>query len=332
MLTCFNLLILFRPDFLKTVNWPKLRFGQQPVVSCIPYTLCGNNPLMARPLRIEYSGSVYHITSRGNARQDIFDDDPDRNLFLDTLAKVINRYNWLCHAYCLMDNHYHLVIETPEGNLSEGMRQLNGIYTQAYNWRHRSVGHIFQGRYKAILIQKESHLLEVCRYVILNPVRAHMVEQPGRWKWSSYRATAGNGKIPFWLSVDWVLVQFGTRRYSTSRRYRRFVRDGIGQPSIWEGLKGQALLGEGEFVEKLLGYVRGYEDIKEIPRSQRYLDRPSLERLFAGRFSRRQSEGLIARAVHRYGYIQREVAEHLGLHYATVSRLANPVVNTRYKT
>lgn len=287
---------------------------------------------MARPLRVMYPGAIYHITSRRNARHDIFDDDPDRNLFLDTLAKVINRYNWLCYAYCLMDNHYHLVIETPEGNLSEGMRQLNGIYTQAYNWRHRTVGHIFQGRYKAILVHKESHLLEVCRYVVLNPVRARTVERTERWKWSSYRATGGMGKSPFWLSVDWMLSQFGTRRYSASRHYRRYVRDGIGQPSIWEGLKDQALLGDGEFLEKLLGYVRGYEDIKEIPRSQRYLDRPSLERLFTGKLSRRRRDSLIVRAVHRYGYSQREVAEHLGLHYATVSRLANPVTDTRNKT
>ena len=159
-----------------------------------------------------------------------------------------------------------------------------------------------------------------------------MVERPERWKWSSYRATAGRGKNPYWLRVDWVLGQFGTRRYSASRHHRRFVLEGIGEPSIWEGLKGQALLGEEEFVEKLLGYVRGYEDLKEIPRSQRYLDRPSLERLLAGRLIRRRRDGFIVRAVHRYGYSQREVAEHLGLHHATVSRLANPIENTRNKT
>src|SRR3990172_2619948 len=130
---------------------------------------------MARPLRIEYNGAVYHVTSRGNERKNIFKDDEDRLLFLDTLKKVSEKYNWLCHAYCLMNNHYHLVIETPDGNLSRGMWQLNGVYTQRYNARHYSVGHIFQGRYKAILIQKDSHLLEVSRYVVLNPVRAKAV-------------------------------------------------------------------------------------------------------------------------------------------------------------
>ncbi len=124
---------------------------------------------MARPLRIEYSGAVYHITSRGNEKKPVFRDEEDRCTFLDILERVNKRYNWICHAYCLMDNHYHLLIETPDGNLSMGMRQLNGVYTQLFNKRHKRTGHLFQGRYKAILIQKDSHLLEVCRYVVLNP-------------------------------------------------------------------------------------------------------------------------------------------------------------------
>ena len=111
---------------------------------------------MARPLRVEFDGASYHVTSRGNAREDIFDEDGDRKAFLEILGKVVNRFNWLCHAYCLMDNHYHLVIETPEANLSKGMRQLNGIYTQVYNRRHRSVGHVFQGRTKPSLFKRRA--------------------------------------------------------------------------------------------------------------------------------------------------------------------------------
>jgi putative transposase len=126
---------------------------------------------MARPLRIEYDGAFYHLTSRGNERKAIFKDDTDRQLFLDSLSQVTERFHWLCHAYCLMDNHYHLVVETPDANLSQGMRQLNGVYTQAYNRRHRRVGHLFQGRFKGILVQKESHFLEVCRYVVLDERR-----------------------------------------------------------------------------------------------------------------------------------------------------------------
>ncbi len=146
---------------------------------------------MARPLRIEYPGAVYHVTSRGNEKKAVFKDDQDRELFLKILAEVNKRYHWFCHAYCLMDNHYHLLIETPEGNLSLGMRQLNGVYTQAFNKKRNRTGHLFQGRYKAILIQKDNHLLEACRYVVLNPVGARLVERPEDWKWSSYRATVG---------------------------------------------------------------------------------------------------------------------------------------------
>ena len=137
---------------------------------------------MARPLRLEYPGAVYHITSRGNARNDIFIGDNDREDFLTILGGMIKRYNWLCHAYCLMDNHYHLLIETVDPNLSQGMRQINGVYTQTFNRNHRRVGHVFQGRYKAIHVEKNSHLMELCRYVVLNPVAAGMVSRPELWK------------------------------------------------------------------------------------------------------------------------------------------------------
>jgi len=163
---------------------------------------------MARPLRIEFEGAVYHITTRGNARSSIFFTDSDRHAFVEILAEAVDRYNWLCHAYCLMTNHYHLLIETPERSLSRGMRHLNGVYTQCMNRRHKRTGHMFQGRFKSILIQKESHLLEVARYVVLNPVRADMVARPGDWPWSSYAATAGQGPIPHFLTVAWILAQF----------------------------------------------------------------------------------------------------------------------------
>ena len=159
---------------------------------------------MARPLRIEYPGAVYHATSRGNEKKPIFKDDHDRESFLAILTRVNKRYHWICHAYCLMDNHYHLLLETPDGNLSLGMRQLNGVYTQAFNRRHNRAGHLLQGRYKGILVQKDSHLLEVSRYVVLNPVRARMAETADAWKWSSYRATAGGAGHPPLLTTAWM--------------------------------------------------------------------------------------------------------------------------------
>jgi hypothetical protein len=137
-----------------------------------------------------------------------------------------------------MDNHYHLLVETPDANLSKGMRQLNGIYTQLYNRRHRRPGHIFQGRYKAILVDKDNYLLELCRYVVLNPVRARLVELPEHWEWSSYAATAGLKKVPEYLSVDWILGLFGTNRTTVQTHYRKFVKGGINRKSPWEKLQG----------------------------------------------------------------------------------------------
>src|SRR4030042_35639 len=147
---------------------------------------------MARPLRIEFPGALYHVTARGNARQDIFLDDDDRLLFCSVLERVVSRFHLLLHAYCLMNNHYHLLVETPEGNLSKGMRQINGVYTQQLNRRYNRVGHVLQGRYKAILVDKDNYLLELSRYVVLNPVRAGLVKQPSRWAWSSYHAMVGH--------------------------------------------------------------------------------------------------------------------------------------------
>ena len=130
---------------------------------------------MARPLRIEYAGALYHVTARGNAQGDIYLCDDDRLEFLSLLANGCQRHEWLCHAYCLMDNHYHLLIETQAATLSKGMKYLNGTYTQAFNRRHKRVGHVFQGRYKAVLVEKEAYLVELSRYIVLNPVRARMV-------------------------------------------------------------------------------------------------------------------------------------------------------------
>ena len=278
---------------------------------------------MARPLRIEYDGALYHVTSRGNEKKPIFRDEEGRKVFLTVLKYVNDRYNWLCHAYCLMNNHYHIVIETPDGNLSKGMRQLNGVYTQIFNRRHHRVGHIFQGRYKAIVIQKESHLIEVCRYVVLNPVRAKTVKSPEEWRWSSYRATAGFEKPHSCLTIKWVLGQFGSKIGQARQRYREFVKSGIGEEPIWSNLKGQILLGEDNFVEKFKGYLKGHEDIKEIPKSQRYINRPTLDNLLKERELKNKHvrDKKILEATEKYGYSQKEVADYLKMHYSTISRV-----------
>jgi len=276
---------------------------------------------MARPLRIEYPDAVYHVTSRGNARSDIFHSDQDREEFLFILDTVVRRFNWLCHAYCLMGNHYHLIIETPDGNLSLGMRQLNGIYTQKYNYLHGKTGHVFQGRYKAILVEKESYLLELCRYVVLNPVRAKIFSKPEEWKWSSYHYTAGIKKAPGYLTTDWILGHFSKNKTEAQKLYRKFVKEGINANSPWNELQGQILLGEKTFIEKYLKRLHGKEQIKEIPRIQRYLNRPKLADLFCKEDTKKVRDKNIHAAHVRYGYRLNEIAAYLGIHYTTVSKV-----------
>lgn len=277
---------------------------------------------MARQLRLEYPGAVYHVTSRGNARNPIFTDDEDRNAFLRILHAVVNRFNWHCHAYCLMDNHYHLMIETPEGNLSRGMRQLNGVYTQSYNRRHGRVGHLFQGRFKAIVVEKESYLLQLCRYIVLNPVAASLVGEPEDWNWSSYRATAGLAPVPDGLTVDWLLGQFGRNRATAQNRYREFVTDGSGISDPWSALVGQVFLGTEGFAERLTPLMAEQKRFTEIPRKQRYATRPSLTDLLGAtrKVGREENDQTIHRACAVYGYTHKEIADYLGVHYATVSR------------
>jgi REP-associated tyrosine transposase len=286
---------------------------------------------MARPLRIEYPGAVYHVTSRGNEKKVIFKDDQDRRMILALLHRTNTRYHWICHAYCLMDNHYHLVIETPEGNLSLGMRQLNGVYTQWFNQRHDRVGHLFQGRYKAILIQKETHLLEVCRYVVLNPVRAHTIDGPEDWPWSSYRATAGQEHPHPCLTINWVLDQFSSKRDEAEQEYGRFVQQGINQKTIWSAVKGQALFGDDAFVGSVAQQLSKHKDTPDISKKQRYANRPNLEKIFTEHVLRNkpQRNRKIAEAVEQYGYTQRAIADHLQMHFTYISQIVKQQQQTQ---
>jgi len=278
---------------------------------------------MARPLRLEYPGAVYHVTARGNARQPIFLGDEDRLAFLEVLGSVVERFNWECHAYCLMENHYHLLVETPDANLSRGMRQLNGVYTQGFNRRHDRTGHVLQGRFKSILVDKESYLLELVRYVVLNPVRCGIVRHPRYWKWSSYRATAGESQTPEFLSVDWILAQFASprRKRQAQLAYRRFVAQGRGK-TIWDQLRGGVLLGGDRFVRKLAPLLKDITRQKDIPKAQRYVARPSLAKLFKGaKRNKVKRDVQITKAYMEYGYTLGQIADYLGLHYSTISRI-----------
>jgi REP element-mobilizing transposase RayT len=277
---------------------------------------------MARQLRIEYPGAVYHVTSRGNARNAIYVDDGDREAFLEVLHSVISRYRWRCHSYCLMDNHYHLLLETPEANLSKGMRQLNGVYTQYYNKRHGLVGHLFQGRFKSILVEKDIYLLCLCRYIVQNPVAAHLTQTPEDWPWSSFRATAGLATLPEWLHVNWILSQFGENSDGAGTRYREFVGNGITEDSPWNALVGRVILGEDGFAKRLEPFLLDKVFQTEIPKYQRMASRSALDCLFGTNPSITQTErdDIICQAYCDLGYTMKDIADFLGVHYATVSR------------
>jgi len=284
---------------------------------------------MARPLRIEFPGALYHVTSRGDRREPIFDDDHDRETFLDILASVAKRHHLLCHAYCLMDNHYHLLIETPGGNLSSGMRQLNGVYTQRYNRIHHTVGHLLQGRFKAIVVEKDSYLLGVSRYIVLNPVRAKVVSSPGEWKWSSFRATAGLERPREFLSIDWVLSQFHHNAREAQNLYREFVISGMEKESPWRELKGRIILGRDGFVDTIQALLGKKRIIKEIPRVERFAARPPLSEIVTEIQGKRVRNCAIYTAHTHHGYTLKEIGDYLGIHYSTVSKIVKNEGNGR---
>lgn len=276
---------------------------------------------MARPLRIEYPGAVYHVTARGNNRNPIFEGDGDREFFLKTTGEIVKRFRWICHAFCLMDNHYHLLIETQEPNLSQGMRQLGGNYTQAHNRFHGKCGHLFQGRFKSILVQKDSHLLELCRYIMLNPVRGGIAFHPQEWHWSSYRQTMGFSKRWKFLSTNWILSQFGKKLATARKSFQRFVQNGIDDPnSIWDDVKGQILLGSQTWVASFQDILEDNKNRLEVPRKQRLASRAPLEEIIFPRENPKRNR-LIYKAHVKYGYTLKEIADFLDIHYTTVSKI-----------
>jgi putative transposase len=267
---------------------------------------------MTRPLRIEFPGACYHVTARGNEQKAIVRDDLDREDWVATFGLVCARFDWRCLEWCLMDNHFHFVLETPRANLARGMQQLNGRYAQRFNWRHDRVGHLFQGRYKALLTQNDGHLLEACRYTVLNPERTETPRRYDTWRWSSYRANAGLEPVPPWLDVDQLLAHFGPERTIAHRRYRAFIRagveDAVGRPSVEAAL----YLATRKYIRRRGGKPGGSA---ETPRIQREPIAVPLERLL-----RANGDEGIALAYREGGFTLREIADALGVHYSTISR------------
>jgi putative transposase len=269
---------------------------------------------MARPLRLEFAGALFHITSRGNEQRDMFRDDVDRVRFLEFLGETVDRFRWIVYAYVLMSNHFHLLIElVQEATLSRGMKWLNEKHAQTFNRRHQRVGHLIQGRFHAPLIEKETYFLEVARYVVLNPVRASMVDHPEAYKWSSYRATVGEAAAPEWLASDDLLAHFAKDRSLARARYAQFVNDRIAlMKNPWTDLVGDLYLGSDTWIERMREKVELKPRSDEHPRAQRLLSRSSMSEIVTAVADVLRVDENVIRGGH--GGIPRMLAAWLGSH------------------
>jgi putative transposase len=268
---------------------------------------------MARPLRIQAAGLTYHITARGVRRSSIYLDDRDRRRFLAMLADVVQRYALRCHAYCQMTNHYHLAVTTTDANVSRAVQQLNGDYAQWWNWRHKRNGHLFQARFYGQIVQGEAYLLNVCRYIVLNPVRAHMVDSPEQWRWSSYRATVGLTRLPSFLDCDRLLDSISPNDpENATNEFRRSVL--MGDASSLR-LPRTAIIGDDAFIARILA-SRAHVST-EVPRRE---GRRTLSTIFDGAVTRGRRNAAIVTAF-RERYSLAEIARFLDVHRTTVSRI-----------
>lgn len=278
---------------------------------------------MSRPVRIEFPGAHYHVTSKGTKGRAVFLSDEDRAAFLKVLNTVVSRYGWLIHSYVLMTDHYHLVVGVPEANLSRGMRQLNGVYTQQFNRAYGQEGSLFQGRFRSILFEKETFLVPLCRHVVLNPVRTGEVKSPQAWQWSSHRAMAGMIKAPSFLYQEDVLAAFGKKVSERREKYRNYVKAGIDAASPLEQRCYQVLLGSPGFLNQMQPILNGEKLAKRGPkRAKRRRPLSAMFRNIGGK-TRAERNDLIRRAHLEHAYTLMEIGHHLGLHYTTVSKIVN---------
>jgi putative transposase len=269
------------------------------------------NPLvgMARPLRLLVENGHYHVTSRTWDRSPLYRDDADRREFLDIVGANVQRFDWRCLAYCLMDNHFHLLIRTPLANLPRGMQRINSRYAQLYNrWRGRR-GPVFEDRYHGALIQREPHLLEAYRYIALNPVRAGLCANPGDYLWSSHAAVAGFSPPPSFLAVSEAHDLFEATTGDDGRvAYCRFI-----DAAVYVGSPEGPVIGDDAFLREAMAHV---SRDPEIPRRDWTAGRPPLDELLG----QTGSGAELSDAYRAHGYTMAAMARHLGCHVSTVSR------------
>ncbi len=284
---------------------------------------------MARPLRIEYPGAFYHVTARGNEKKDIFKSRRDREKFLSYLESATKRYGAAIHAYCLMNNHYHLLLETPHGNLSQIMKHINSSYTTYYNIKRKRAGHLMQGRYKAILVEADAYLCELSRYMHLNPVRAGMVSVPEDYPWMSYRSYTGDEAAPDWLTNRFILGCFGTNEAEARKKYRTFVHDLIKQEysSPLQGIVASTILGSPEFVDEIQArHLDERKQDRDLPALRVLSSKPTLQEIAqVVRDTFPENEGLAKKAgiflCHRFsGMKLKEIGEMFGMTESGITR------------
>jgi REP element-mobilizing transposase RayT len=271
---------------------------------------------MARPLRLHLPGANYHVMSRGNAKQPIFVRPEDYERFLDLLSSTVARFNVRCRAYCLMPNHFHLLVEPAEHPLSRMMQQLNSAYSQWFNRRHDRVGHLLQGRFKALLVDRDQYLLQVLRYIVRNPVEAGLANDPGEWHWSSYRATVGATAGPAWLALQDVWRIFDAEPCRACQLFGEFVAAGAdhSEPS------GPVVFGSPSLTAEVGVALKPHRNVADISRTERYAVRPSLEQLLAEHREGRAQDAWMCEAFRRHGYTLRAIGEFVGYHPSTVLR------------
>jgi putative transposase len=285
---------------------------------------------MGRPLRIEYPGAFYHVTSRGNEQKDVFKSQRDREKFLEYLESATVRYGATIHVYCLMSNHYHLLLETPGGNLSQIMRHINGAYTNYFNVKRKRSGHLLQGRYKAILVEADAYASELSRYIHLNPVRVGIVAKPEEYRWSSYRSYIGQCQTPAWLKKDFILRYFGTDAEEAMGNYHRFVTDCLdrGYVSPLERSVAAAILGSAEFISEIEEkYLREREPNRNLPELRKLSRRLSLDEIIQQARSHIGEERTADKAIiylcHKYsGARLKEIGVRFGVGESAVSQIS----------
>jgi REP element-mobilizing transposase RayT len=274
---------------------------------------------MARRHRIRFRGAIYHVMARGNRKERIFVDDVDRRRFLKIVAAALEKFGAECYAHCLMDNHFHKIIHTPRANIHCVMQHIDGLYTQYENWRHRTTGHVLEGRYTGILVDDTYYLRNAIGYVLRNPVEAKLVRDAGDWPWSSYNAAMGKA-LPQFETLTWLRSLFEAETLDESRRLlAEHVKK---EPQDYADLVRAAAEGPHEFKKRVRQVIGATLYRAALPRSYRALARPPLSELFAGirRGERRQT---ILRAHIVHGYLLTEIANYLELHPTTISRIVN---------